>query len=80
MTSSGTSCEVEFEHAHLVMSRDRRPMTVLVKDGLVIEAVLNGQVLELALYNIINGYQFTSLTMPWAAFDEMLEMVIGFGK
>lgn len=64
------------------MTRDKRPVTVVVKGGLVIEAVLDNQRqgVEFCLYHFGNGVPISSGVLPLQAFDEILEMVIAFGK
>lgn len=64
------------------MTRDRRPLTVIVKNALVIEAVLDtrNQGVEFWLYHFDSGVPISSEVLPFEAFDEILEMIIHFGK
>lgn len=77
-----TLCQDTPYHGHLVLSRDKRPMTVVVKGGLVIEAVLDNarRGVEFTLYELQQGIPLTAGVLPYEAFDEILEMIISFGK
>lgn len=69
-------------HGHLGISRDRRPQTVVVKGALVIEAVLDNprQGVEFWLGHFSDGLPISSGVLPFEAFEEILDMIIGFGK
>lgn len=80
MTTSEISCADSIQHAHLVMSRDKQAMTVLVKDGLVIEAILCNDIVLLTTYSLFSSVPIGCVPLSLIAFDEILEMVIGFGR
>lgn len=79
MKTSSVSSTDKMQAAHLVMTRDKKAMTVMVLDGLVFVATLAGDKIDTDLYNSINGYRVTSSWLPLAAFDEILDMIISFG-
>jgi len=67
------------EAAHLVISKSKHAMTVIVHDGVVIEAILAGGDVALSVYARDCGAFITAMVLPGAAFDEILEMLISFG-
>lgn len=77
--SSGTSCE-EIYHAHLTMTRNKRPLVVIVKGGLVIEATLVPGHVELWTSYASDGFPISQMVLPFEAFDEILELVITSGR
>jgi hypothetical protein len=74
-TSSELSAELD--HAHLVMDREKRMMTVLRRDGVTIVAVREGmyESIYLTTYDPF-GIPVGSVWLPYEAFDEILEMLI----
>lgn len=74
-TSSELSTELE--HAHLVMDREKRMMSVLRRDGVTIVAVREGmyQSIYITTYDQY-GIPVGSVFLPYEAFDEILEMII----
>lgn len=81
MKSLETSYAATLDHAHLILGRDKKPLAVLQRDGVVIEATLEneGRAVGIKTYDLY-GTPVGSLLLPYEAFDEILEMVIGFGK
>ena len=74
MTNSEVSSTLD--HAHLLMTRDRRAMTVVREKGLVIEAILLHNKVALTTYDALTGVPYGAIELPLSAFDEMLDMVI----
>lgn len=79
MTTYETSCG-ELSHAHLVITRDKRALAVIVKGGLLIEATLKPGVVELHTFYASDHFPIGEMLLPFEAFDEVLELVINFGK
>lgn len=71
---------LELEHAHLHISREKKPQAIMVKDGLLIEGLLMTSSVELNVLDANTGLPITGLVLPLAAFDEILEMIISFGR
>lgn len=65
-----------------MISRDKRPQSIVVKGGLLIESVLDNarEGVELSLFLLDSGVPISSGVLPFEAFDEIVDMVIHFGK
>jgi hypothetical protein len=82
MSSLEILSQESLSHAYLVLAKDRRPLTVLVKGKLLVEATLEKDGVEFVLYadNGVSYYPVSAGVFPFEAFDEILEMVISFGE
>lgn len=81
MKNCGQSSEETIPEAHCVISRDKRPMVVMPRDGCTFVAELYNelQAVTVTWYDC-HGTLYGTVGLPFAAFDEILEMVIGFGR
>lgn len=81
MMSSEASSTETLEHAHLVLSRDKQAMAVMSRDAMVIEATLRNDLglVEISIYDIW-GLPCGMVNLPLVAFDEILEMIVCFGR
>lgn len=62
-----------------MINRDRQPQAIITKDGLTIEAVLTHGAVKLAFISPY-GVESGAGLLPLEAFDEILDMVISFGR
>jgi hypothetical protein len=81
MKNSGPLCEEIIPEAHCVISRDKRPMVVMPRDGCTFVAELYNELNAVTMtYYDCHGTMYGTVGLPYDAFDEVLDLVIHFGK
>lgn len=81
MKNSRQSCEEIIPEAHCVVSRDKRPMVIMPRDGCTFVAELYNEIPAVAMtWYDCHGTMYGTVGLPYEALDEILEMVISFGK
>jgi hypothetical protein len=81
MKNCGRSCADTIPEAHCVISRDKRPMVVMPRDGCTFVAELYNEIpgVTVSWYDC-HGTMYGTVGLPFEAFDEILDLVIHFGK